>query len=178
MIHNIITSIADRVNQYIKNKLSIDEDIIIVRSLVDAKGNVSQGIENKVVVFLLSFEEEKLAKNLTTANSMNNHSINININIMFAAYFSDVNYVESLRHVSLIIDFFQRNPIFRSSNTPGLPLSVPKLHVELYNLNMPDTMRLWGAIGTKYIPSCAYRIKQVVFDSDTVIEDTPPILGS
>ena len=74
MIHNIITSIAGRVNQYIKNKLSIDEDIIIVRSLVDAKGNVSQGIENKIVVFLLSFEEEKLAKNLTTTNSMNNHS--------------------------------------------------------------------------------------------------------
>jgi hypothetical protein len=67
MIHNIITSIAGRVNQYIKNKLSIDEDIIIVRSLVDAKGNVSQGIENKIVVFLLSFEE-KACKNLTTAN--------------------------------------------------------------------------------------------------------------
>jgi len=178
MIHNIITSIAGRVNQYIKNKLSIDEDIIIVRSLVDAKGNISQGIENKIVVFLLSFEEEKLAKNLTAAKSMSNHSVNININIMFAAYFSDVNYVESLRHVSLVIDFFQRNPIFRSSDTTGLPQSVPKLHVELYNLNMPDTMRLWGAIGTKYIPSCAYRIKQVVFDSDTVIEDTPPVLGS
>ena len=178
MIHNIITSIAGRVNQYIKNKLSIDEDIVLVRSLVDAKGNISQGIENKIVVFLLSFEEEKLAKNLTAAKSMNNHSINININIMFAAYFSDVNYVESLRHVSLVIDFFQRNPIFRSTDTPGPPQNIPRLHIELYNLNMPDTMRLWGAIGTKYIPSCAYRIKQVVFDSDTIIEDTPPVLGS
>ena len=55
MIHNIITSIAGRVNQYIKNKLSIDEDIIIVRSLVDAKGNISQGIENKIVVFEFGF---------------------------------------------------------------------------------------------------------------------------
>ena len=64
MIHNIITSIAAKTNQYIKNKLSIDEDIVIVRSLVDIKGNLSQGIENKIVVFLLSIEEEKLSQTL------------------------------------------------------------------------------------------------------------------
>ena len=57
MIHNIITSIAAKANQYIKNKLSIDEDIVIVRSLVDIKGNLNQGIENKITVFLLSIEE-------------------------------------------------------------------------------------------------------------------------
>ena len=50
--------------------------------------------------------------------------------------------------------------------------------VEIYNLNMPDTMRLWGAIGTKYVPSCAYRIKQIIFDSDTVIEDIPAVMGN
>ena len=178
MIHNIITSIAARANQYIKNKLLIDEDIVIVRSLVDIKGNLNQGIENKITVFLLSIEEEKLAKNTAAFNAISNPTINVNINIMFASYFTDVNYVESLRHVSLIIDFFQRNPIFNHSNTPGLPISVPRLHAEIYNLNMPDTMRLWGAIGTKYIPSCAYRIKQIIFDSDTIIEDIPAVMGN
>ena len=177
MIHNIITSIAAKTNQYIKNKLSIDEDIVVVRSLVDIKGNLSQGIENKIVVFLLSIEEEKLSKNATSVGIVNNPAINLNLNIMFASYFTDVNYIESLRHVSLVIDFFQRNPIFSLANTPGLPMNIPRLHVEIYNLNMPDTMRLWGAIGTKYIPSCAYRVKQVIFDSDTIIEDIPPILG-
>ena len=44
MIHNIITAIAAKANQYIKNKLSIDDDVVIVRSLVDIKGNISQGI--------------------------------------------------------------------------------------------------------------------------------------
>lgn len=97
---------------------------------------------------------------------------------MFASYFTDSNYIESLRYVSLILDFFQRNPIFNHANTPGLPINVPRLHSEIYNLNMPDTMRLWGAIGTKYVPSCAYRIKQIIFDSDTVIEDTPPVMGN
>ena len=119
---------------------------MIVRSLVDIKGNLSQGIENKIVVFLLSIEEEKLSKNATSGGIVNNPAINLNI-------------------------------IFSLANTPGLPMNIPRLHVEIYNLNMPDTMRLWGAIGTKYIPSCAYRIKQIIFDSDTIIEDIPPILG-
>jgi len=178
MIHNIITAISAKANQYIKNKLSIDEDVVIVKSLIDIKGNLNQGIENKISVFLLSIEEEKLAKNKSTLRSVSNPSININMNIMFASYFTDSNYIESLRYVSLIIDFFQRNPIFNHTNTPGLPINVPRLHSEIYNLNMPDTMRLWGAIGTKYVPSCAYRIKQIIFDSDTVIEDTPPVMGN
>lgn len=177
MIHNIITAIAARSNEYIKNKLGVDEDIVIVRSLVDLKGNVSQGIENKVSVFLLSIEEEKLAKNSSSNRVINNPTINININIMFAAYYPDLNYVESLRYVSLVIEFFQRNPIFNFSNTRGIPVNVPRLHVEIYNLNMPDTMRLWGAIGTKYIPSCAYKIKQVIFDSEIFTEDIPPVMG-
>ena len=178
MIHNIITAISAKANQYIKNKLSIDEEVVIVKSLIDIKGNLNQGIENKISVFLLSIEEEKLAKNKSTLRSVSNPSININMNIMFASYFTDSNYIESLRYVSLIIDFFQRNPIFDHTNTPGLPINVPRLHSEIYNLNMPDTMRLWGAIGTKYVPSCAYRIKQIIFDSDTVIEDTPPVMGN
>lgn len=178
MIHRIITAIAAKANEHIKNKLSLDEDIVIVRSLVDIKGNLSEGVENKITVFLLSIEEEKLAKNISASNLATNPSLYLNLNLMFASYFTGVNYVESLRHVSLVIDFFQTNPVFTSSNTPGLPINISRLHTEIYNLNMPDTMRLWGAIGTKYVPSCAYRVKQVIFDNDTIIEDTPPMLGN
>ena len=92
MIHNIITAIAAKANQYIKNKLSIDDDVVIVRSLVDIKGNISQGIENKIIVFLLSLEEEKLAKNGNGLKLTYNPPINLNINIMFASYFTETNY--------------------------------------------------------------------------------------
>ena len=119
MIHNIITAISAKANQYIKNKLSIDEDVVIVKSLIDIKGNLNQGIENKISVFLLSIEEEKLAKNSSTLKSISNPSINININIMFASYFTDSNYIESLRYVSLILDFsasFIRSSLISLSN--------------------------------------------------------------
>ena len=178
MLHNIITAISSRLNTYLKNRLLLQEDVVVVRNLVDLKGNVSEGIDNKIVCFLLSLDEEKTAKTKSATRVVNNPVVILNVNIMFAAYFSSNNYVESLRYVSLIIAFFQENPMFTFSNTPGLPPnSNNRIHVEIYNLNMPDTMRLWGAIGTKYLPSCAYKIKQVMFDSENITVDIPPVLG-
>ena len=177
MLHNVITAISSRLNLYLKNRLLIDDDIVVVRNLVDLKGAVSEGIQNKVSVFLLSIEEDKTSKNKSASRVINNPIVVLNINIMCAAYFTNNSYVESLRYISLVIEFFQKNPVFHLSDTPGLPLSNPKVHVEIYNLEMPDTMRLWGAIGTKYIPSCAYRIKQVMVDSEQLNVDLPPIMG-
>jgi len=177
MIHNIVTAIASRLNSHLKNRLLIHEDIVIVRNLVDLKGNISEGIENKVVVFLLSIEEEKIAKTKSATRVINNPIVILNANIMFAAHFPSSNYVESLRYMSLVIEFFQEYPVFNIGDTPGLPLNANRMHVELYNLNMPDTMRLWGAIGTKYLPSCAYKVKQIIFDSENLTSDIPPVMG-
>ena len=177
MIHNIVTAISSRVNLYVKNRLLLDDDVVIVRNLVDLKGSVSEGIQNKISVFLLSVEEDKTSKTKSLSRVVNNPVIILNVNIMFAAYFTNNSYIESLRYISLVIEFFQKNPNFHLSDTPGLPLSNPKVHVEIYNLNMPDTMRLWGAIGTKYLPSCAYRIKQIKYDSEQMNIDIPPIMG-
>ena len=178
MIHNVITAVSHRLNIYIKNRLMINDDPVVVKNLVDLKGNVNDGIQNKIVVFLLSIEEDKTSKNKSVTKITGNPSIILNVNIMFAAFFSNDAYVESLRYLSLVMEFFQKNPMFHFSDTPGLHTSNSKLHIEIYNLNMPDTMRLWGAIGTKYLPSCAYKIKQVKFDSQQINIDIPPIMGN
>ena len=78
MIHNIVTAVASRVNIYIKNRLLITEDVVVVGSLVDLKGTVNQGIENKISVFLLSIEEEKTAKNYAATRVINNPIIILN----------------------------------------------------------------------------------------------------
>lgn len=177
MVHNIITAISSRLNTYLKNRLLINDDLVIVRNLVDLKGSVSDGIQNKISVFLLSVEEEKTTKNKSASKVNSSPTVILNINLMFAAYFSNDSYIESLKYLSLVIEFFQKNPNFHYSDTPGLPVSNSRLHVEIYNLNMPDTMRLWGAIGTKYLPSCAYKVKQIKFDNQLFRVDIPPIMG-
>ena len=98
----------------------INDDAVVVKNLVDLKGNVNDGIQNKIVVFLLSIEEDKTSKNKSVTKITGNPAIMLNVNIMFAAFFSNDAYVESLRYLSLIMEFFQKNPMFHFSDTPGL----------------------------------------------------------
>ena len=175
MIHNVITSIGLRLDEFIKNKLSLTEDTVIVSSLVDAKGNLNQDIENKVSIFLLNIEEDKVSKNVYSSFG-GNPSVKINLYLMFSAYFQNFNYLEALRYISLVIEFFQTNSVFDFSNTPGLSQDVEKIHVELHNAPIEDVNKLWSNIGANYVPSIVYKFKQIVFDGEMISEDTPNIL--
>ena len=62
MIHNLVSSIGFRLDEFIKNKLSITEDTVVISSLVDINGNMNQEIENKITIFLINIEEEKITK--------------------------------------------------------------------------------------------------------------------
>ena len=178
MIHNVITSIALKLDEFIKNKLSLTEDTVIVSSLVDIKGNVNQDIENKISVFLLHIEEETITKNATIRNSQGtNPPVKINIMVMFSAYFPNFNYVEALRYVSLVIEFFQNTNVFDDSNTSGLPINANRIHTELHNISIEEIGKLWGNIGANYIPSVSYRFKHILFEGESISQDIPRILG-
>jgi hypothetical protein len=178
MIHNVITSVASKLNEFIKNKLSISDDTVIVSSLVDIKGNLNQDIENKISIFLLHIEEEKISKNAGIKHSLGvNPPIKINLHVMFSAYFPNFNYVEALKYISLVIEFFQNNIIFDDSNTPGLPQNRSKIYAELFNISIDEINKLWGNIGANYVPSVSYKLKHVLFDGEMISEDIPRILG-
>ena len=96
MIHGVVASIANQLDEYIKNQLSTSEESVIVSSLVDVKGNLNQDVENKVSVYLLHIEEERVSKNGNiNANPGMPPSVMISIYLMFSAYFSNFNYMES-----------------------------------------------------------------------------------
>ena len=56
MIHNLVSSIGFRLDEFIKNKLSITEDTVVISSLVDINGNMNQEIDNKITIFLINIE--------------------------------------------------------------------------------------------------------------------------
>ncbi len=177
MIHNVITSIAIKLDEFIKNKLSVNNDTVIVSSLVDIKGNLNQDVENKISIFLIHVEEETITKNATKFSQGNTPPVKINIMLMFSAYFPNFNYVEALRYVSLVIEFFQITNVFDDSNTVGLPLNANRIRCELFNISIDEIGKLWGNIGANYVPSVCYKFKQILFDGENISQDTPRILG-
>ena len=179
MINNVILSISDRLNEFIKNKLSINEDKVVVSSLVDINKSLNMEVENKIAVFLLNIEEDKISKNSQFQSSPSQSPpIIVNVFIMFAAYFSNANYLESLRYISLVIEFFQINNVFDSSNTPVLSNNVaaPVILIPIpFNVSIDEINRLWSNIGTNYVPSIAYKIKHLKYDGNVISEIIPNI---
>jgi len=83
--------------------------------------------------------------------------------------------MESLRYISLVIEFFQAHNTFASSNTPLLSTSIDKLFVEFSNVGIEDISKLWSNIGTNYVPSVSYKVKHVVFDGNAISENVTNI---
>ena len=177
MIHNVVASIGYRLKEHVMNALSLSDEAVIISSLVDLKGNINPDIENKISMFLINIEEERTAKNGHFQSSPGmNPPTTVNLYLMFAAYFPNFNYMESLRYISLVIEFFQSQNSFSTSNTPLLSNSVEKLSIELSNIGLEDIGKLWSNIGTNYIPSVAYKVKHIVYNGNTISENISTIM--
>ena len=80
------------------------------------------------------------------------------------------------RYISLVIEFFQSNNTFSSSDTPLLSNSIDKLFVEFSNVGIEDISKLWSNIGTNYVPSVSYKIKHIVFDGNAISENVSSVI--
>ena len=177
MIHHIISVINTQLNEYIRNELNISEEMVIVSSLMDIKGNANMQIENKVCLFLQNIEEEKIAKSGGfQANAGMAPPMYINLYLVFAANFPDPNYIESLRYVSMIIEFFQGHSVFDRSNTPMLSSNIDKVMLDYVNLDFNELNNLWSLVGAKYIPSAVYKMRMLTFNQNMIREDVPGVI--
>jgi hypothetical protein len=179
MIHNVLSVVAEQLNEYIRNSLGLEEDIVVVNSLVDLRGDVSPQIENRVCLFLLRLEEEKTAKSGGfQANAGLPPPMRFNLHLVFAAHFPDPNYREALRFISLVIEFFQGRTAFDRGNCPGLSANIERLTFEYLNQDVSEMNNMWSLIGAKHLPSVVYKVRMLTFSQDLVREDMPDIARS
>lgn len=172
-----MTLIAQQLNEFLRNELNLSEDMVVVNSLVDLKGDASMQIENRVCLFLQRIEEEKVAKSGGfQSNPGMAPPVRVSLHIVFAANFPDPNYREALRFISLVLEFFQGHGTFDRSNAPGLPPGLDKLTFELADLDYQEMNNLWSLIGAKYIPSLVYKVRMLTFSQDMIREDVPSIV--
>jgi hypothetical protein len=178
MIHSVLFSIVNSLHEFIKYELNLQEDTVILTNPVDLKGNTNSEIDNKLCVFLLHLEEEKTIKNSSLQSSGgNNPPIHFNLKVMFIANFPDPNYLEALRYISLVVEYFQGNRVFDKSNTPMLSSNVEKVSMEYMDLNLQDLNNVWSLIGLKLMPSVVYKLKLLSFTDSLFKEDSTAIIG-
>jgi hypothetical protein len=125
-------------------------------------------------------EEDRISKSPDNFRKVNdkieyrNPKIFLNLFVLFAVNKAD--YLQSLKELSLVIQFFQQKFYFDLSNSPSLDVKIDKLLMELHSLNFEQLNHLWGVLGGKYIPSVLYKMRVVGIEDETIINTAEPIL--
>lgn len=178
MIHVVLSAVVTALNEYFKSELNLQEDMVILANAVDMSGNLNSQIDNKLCVFLQHLDEERVLRNGSyQAYAGMNPPKHFNLYVMFVANFPDPNYLESLRYLSLVLEFFQGNQFFNRVNLPQLSANVDKLSFEYVNFTFEELNSVWGLLGLKYMPSATYKLKLLTFSNNLIREEVASVIG-
>ena len=184
MIDVLLIHIRDLLNQYFKNQYGFTENKVVVSNLLDNSGSTPVELEDRMVCFLLSLEEEPALKN-KSARSPGSVSafldksspLYLHLQLFFCANFKSKNYLEGLNYLSQTISFFHQNRIINPGTVPGLSKRVEKITFDLCTLSYDNLSQIWSAIGAKILPSAVYKVGMVIFD-DTPVRGIIPVISS
>lgn len=179
MIHTILQVIKNDLGAFLKKQLNEREEVVVLSELMNnADGSFAVLSENKMICTLLNVEQERVNLNAPlNQRALINPPFNLNLYILFSAYYVPSNYIGALKTLSLTIGFFQGKQVFTPANTPGMPASVEKVVMEMVNVDMKDLSNFWTALGAKQMPSVLFKVKMISITADMVMEEYTPITG-
>jgi hypothetical protein len=183
MIHNLLPIVGGELNAYLKSRYDVGEDRLILSNLMNPDGTVAIEDNNKIVCTLLNIQEEttlKSAQSSSYAGGMftsGGANLNINLTVMYSAFFPGKNYGEALKFLSGVIYFFQSKSVFEPSNTPGLTNNIEKACFDLTTLSFDELNAVYSMLGSKYMPSVIYRVRMLTFSSANVVDVIPSVGG-
>lgn len=159
MINLVLSEIVDQLNEFLKRAFERQENSAILSDLVDQEGKMAFKETNVVICTLIALEQEKVLRNhLPQASPKMNPPILVNLDLLFTCYFPG-NYQESLKYLSLVISFFQSKSVFTSANSPGLPLEVDKVQLEVLSADPATQREIWSSLGAKLMPSVFIKLR-------------------
>ena len=183
MIYETLICITEEINNNFKRKLQTNEEKVILSGIVNQDGSIAIQGENKIVVTLLNVEKDTVGKisagavpGVTIPNTA--PAVNINLYVLFSAYFSSANYHEALRFLSFVVAYFQSKNVFTRANTPSMDPHIGKLIFEMESPGADKLNNIWTTLGAKYMPSVVYKIRMLSFDDSIIKEYRPSVTGT
>ena len=181
MIEKSLSYIQECLNEHINRQFKLDDKIVVLSNLINKDGKVSSSNENKVILSLVNVEQDISLKNLQppprdpSGVLKSNLPLDTNCYILVAANFYESNYRTGLKFISSIIQFFQANPSWNKQNSPGLPVEIVQMKIELYTQSFEQLNHLWSALGCKYMPSILYKVRLITINNNIIVEQLPGI---
>ena len=106
-------------NKEIKMTYGINDERVIVGSLINPDGTVTENIENKIILSIINLEHETTVKSMQSYTRENGNSfikkappVHLNLYVLVSANYDSGNYLEALKMLSSVIGVFQANTYF------------------------------------------------------------------
>lgn len=175
MIKNALVFTKKTLDEHLKNRFHLLEDVSVLNHLVDQEGGAPSKNQNKMVISLINLEHETnkpFVNRYSTSGGNKFEAINpsqrFNMDLLFTACFDD--YEEALKFLTATVSYFQGCNSFTMKDHPDLPEGLGKLNFHIERLNYTETHNLWTAMGAKYQPSVIYKVGLITFQSLEVKE--------
>lgn len=185
MIAKALTFVSDFLNHQIKMSYGIDENRVVVSSLINPDGTIAENIENKIVISVINLEHETTVKSLNNyvTGGNNNYGkvsppVYLNLYLLVSANYDSGNYVEALKMISRVISIFQENTYFNQQKNPEMQSPLEKLTFEIFNLPINELSHIWSGIGAKYVPSIIYKVRMITINQGGVSKEVPGLSGT
>ncbi len=180
MIDLAIQHVATQLNDALRSRFSVPDDLVVASSLMEPDGNVVPEVSNKIVVFLVNVERDTMPQRALPQSGagrmvQTREPVFLNLLVMFAANFSGNNYREALKLLAGAIGVLQARPVFDRANSPGMDARFERITMEIENLNTAELSNLWGILGGRYLPSVLYRLRMVTIDDGQVTGQAPRV---
>jgi len=128
----------------------------------------TSGLDNKVVITLLSVEEESTLKNRSRYEKVivdknpvrydrESPPAYLNLYVMLSANRST--YTKALLNISKVIEIFQANNVLEYIDP--IPEKNFKFRIELHSVPFDQLSYIWGLLGGKIMPSVLYKISVI-----------------
>ncbi|MEX6627284.1 DUF4255 domain-containing protein [Tenacibaculum salmonis] len=168
MLDKTLLFISNLLNKELKLSFGLTDDVVVVGSLINLDGSVTNNIENKVVLSIINLEHEKVVKtrgeyvpNGRGSFSKVNPAVHLNLYLLVSANYNSANYMEALKMLSNVIGVFQASKVFKPETYPELDASIERLTFEIYNIPIQELSHIWSGIGAKYVPSMVYKVRMI-----------------
>jgi len=175
MIDKALEVIRTEVKNYIENQDGIAPEFEVLLENIAFLETDEENLRNKLIISLVNIEEERALKNIPTHRispvngrvEYKNAPVYLNLYLLFSVNLKP--YIESLRVLSYVIQFFQSRNSFTAANSPesfvadeGSAEKIDyqnfKLVFNIYTLTFEQLNHMWGALGGKQVPSVMYRV--------------------
>ena len=172
MIDNVLKILQSKLNDPL-NGLKDDDgegNIAVVNNIAKHEDEDSTNLKNKVVITLLTVEEESTMKNTPRYNKLKTTPVSyelesapayLNLYVMIAA--NRDAYDKSLANVSKVIEIFQTNNVLGSDGFT--------FRIELHSIPFEQLSYVWGLLGGKIMPFAFYKISVIKIAAATEPED-------